>query len=124
MSDFGCQVGAVIFQNKSRGKLFVKGASFRHQRAFLTEQVLQSLLLIYLHLFNYFKNRAIEDDDLMLFDLMIALRSTETQNITLKSLALFRPKLRNSSSTYQIARFVNYYCCGVNVIEFWIRLKN
>ena len=43
---------------------------------------------------------------------------TETHNITLKNLALFRPKLRDSYGTNQIARFVNYYCYGVNVIEF------
>ena len=55
---------------------------------------------------------------------MMALRAMETHSITLKNLALFRPKLRNSSSTNQIARFVNYYCYGVNVIEFSIRLKN
>ena len=59
----------------------------------------------------------------MLFDLMMALQSTETHNIALKNLALFRPKLRDSYSTNQIARFVNYYCYGVNVIEFSIRLK-
>ena len=34
-----------------------------------------------------------------------------------------RPKLRDSYSTNQIARLVNYYCYGVNVIEFSIRLK-
>ena len=56
--------------------------------------------------------------------LMMALMPTETQNITLKNLALFRPKLRASYSTNQIARFVNYYCYGVNMIEFSIRLKN
>ena len=56
--------------------------------------------------------------------MMMALRSIETHNITLKNLALFRPKLRNSSSTNQIARFVNYYCYGVNVIEFSIPFKN
>ena len=60
----------------------------------------------------------------MLLDLMIALRSTETHNITLKNLALFRAKLRDSYSTNQIARYVNYYCYGVNVIEFSILLKN
>ena len=60
----------------------------------------------------------------MLFDLIMALRSIETHSITLKNLALFRLKLRNSSSTNQITRFVNYYCYGVNVIEFSIRLKN
>ena len=49
----------------------------------------------------------------MLFDLMMALQSTETHNITLKNVALFRPKLRDSYSTNQIARFVNYYCHGV-----------
>ena len=59
----------------------------------------------------------------VLFDMMMALRAIETYSITLKNLALFRPKLRNSSSTNQIARFVNYYCQGVNVIEFSIRLK-
>ena len=55
---------------------------------------------------------------------MMALRSTETLNIALKNLAPFRPKLRDSYSTYQIARFVNYYCCDVNVTELSIRLKN
>ena len=50
--------------------------------------------------------------------------SKETHNITLENLALFRPKLRNSYCTNQIARFVNYYCYGVNVIELSIRLKN
>ena len=48
----------------------------------------------------------------------------EAHHITLKSLALVRPKLRNSLSTNQIARFVNYYCYDVNVIEFSIRLTN
>ena len=38
---------------------------------------------------------------------MMALQSTETHNITLKNLALFRPKLRDFYSTSQIARFVN-----------------
>ena len=60
----------------------------------------------------------------VLFDLMMALQSIETHNITLKNLALFRPKLRDSYSTIQIARFVNYYFYGVKVIEFSIRLKN
>ena len=60
----------------------------------------------------------------VLFDLMMALQSIETHNITLKNLAIFRPKLRDSYSTNQIARFVNYYCYGVNVIEFSIRSKN
>ena len=55
---------------------------------------------------------------------MMALQSTETHNITLKNLALFRPKLRDSCSTNQIARFMNYYCYGVSVMEFSIRLKN
>ena len=55
---------------------------------------------------------------------MRALRSTETHNITLKNQALFRPKLRDSYSTNQIRRFVSYYCYGVIVIEFFIRLKN
>ena len=45
-----------------------------------------------------------------LFDLMMALPSIETHGITMKNLALFRPKLRNSSSTNRIAIFVNYYC--------------
>ena len=48
---------------------------------------------------------------------MMALQAIETHSITLKNLALFRPKLGNSSSTNQIARFVNYYCYGVNVME-------
>ena len=55
---------------------------------------------------------------------MMALRSRETHSITLKNLALFRPKLSNFFSTNQIARFVNYFCDGVKVIEFSIRLKN
>ena len=55
---------------------------------------------------------------------MMALRSIETRSITMKNLALFRPKLSNFFSTNQIARFVNYYCSRVNVIEFSIRLKN
>ena len=33
---------------------------------------------------------------------MMALRSIETHCVTLRNLALFRPKLRNSSSTNQI----------------------
>ena len=53
----------------------------------------------------------------MLFDLMIALQSKVTHDITLKNLALFRPKIRDSYSTNQIARFVN-------VIEFSNRLIN
>ena len=55
---------------------------------------------------------------------MMALRSRETHSITLKNLALFRPKLSNFFSTNQIARFVNYYCDGVKVIEFSIRSKH
>ena len=58
---------------------------------------------------------------------MMGLPSTETENIALKNLALFRPKLCDPYDTNQIARFVNYYCyyCyGVNVIEFSNRLKN
>ena len=55
---------------------------------------------------------------------MMALQSTETHTIALKNLALFRPKLRDSYSTNQIARFVNYYYYSVNVIEFSIRLNN
>ena len=54
---------------------------------------------------------------------MMALQSRETHNITLKNLALFRPTLCDYYSTDQIARFVNCYCYGVNVIEFSIRLK-
>ena len=60
----------------------------------------------------------------VLFDLTMALRSIETHSIAMKNLALFRPKLSNFFSTNQIARFVNYYCQRVNVIEFSIRLKN
>ena len=56
----------------------------------------------------------------MLFDLMMVLRSTETHNITLKNLALIKPKLRDSLSTNQVASFVKYNCYGVNVIEFLI----
>ena len=55
---------------------------------------------------------------------MMALQSSETHDITLKNLALFRPKLRDSYSTNQIVRFVNYYSYGVNVIEFFIRFEN
>ena len=55
---------------------------------------------------------------------MMALRSRETHSITMKNLALFRPKLSNFFGTNQIARFVNYYCDGVKVIEFPIRLRN
>ena len=60
----------------------------------------------------------------MLFELMMALRSTETHDITLKNLAIFSPKLRNSQSTNQVARFMNNYCYEVNVIEFSIRIVN
>ena len=60
----------------------------------------------------------------VLFDSAMALQSRETHNITLKNMALFRPKLRNSYSTNHIARFVTYYFYFVNVIEFSIRLKN
>ena len=60
----------------------------------------------------------------LLFDLMMALQSTETHDISLKNLALFRPKLCDSCSTNQIARFVNYYCYGANGREFSIPLKN
>ena len=56
-----------------------------------------------------------------LFDLMMALRSTETRNITLKNLALFRPKLYHSYSTNQIERFVNYFMAMETVMEFSIR---
>ena len=38
----------------------------------------------------------------LLFDLMMVLQSTETYNITLKNLTLFRPKLRDSYSTIQM----------------------
>ena len=55
---------------------------------------------------------------------MMALQSTETHDITLKNLALFSPKIRDSYSTSQIAKFVNYYAYGVNMIELSIRLKN
>ena len=44
---------------------------------------------------------------------MMALRSTETQNITLKNLTLFWPKLRDSWSTNQIARFGKEHCCRI-----------
>ena len=50
--------------------------------------------------------------------------STETHNITLKYLALSRPRLCDSLSTNQIARLVNCYCYGVNVIEFLNQLKH
>ena len=55
---------------------------------------------------------------------MVAIQSTETHDITLKDMALVRLKLRDSYSINQIARFVNYYCYSVNVIEFSIRLIN
>ena len=38
----------------------------------------------------------------------MALQSTETHNITMKNLALFRPKLRDSYSTNQMARRDDY----------------
>ena len=60
----------------------------------------------------------------VLFDLMMALRSRETHSISLKNMALLRPKLSDFFSTNQIARFVNYHCYGVNVMEFSIQLKN
>ena len=53
----------------------------------------------------------------MLFDSMMALQLTETHNIALKNLALFRPKLR-LKSTNQIARFANYYCYNGNYPEY------
>ena len=55
---------------------------------------------------------------------MMVLQSTETHNITLKNLALFGAKPRDSYSTNQIARFVTYYCYGVDLIELSIRYKN
>ena len=57
----------------------------------------------------------------MLFDLVMALRSIETHSITLKNLAPFRPKLRNSSSTNQIARCRLGAVLGVwwVVLESW-----
>ena len=55
---------------------------------------------------------------------MMALQSTETHNIILINVTLLRPKNRDSDSTNQIARFVNYYYYGVDEIEFLIRLKN
>ena len=54
----------------------------------------------------------------------MALWPRETHRITLKNLALFRPKQSNFFSANQIAGFVNYYCDGVKVIEFSIWLKN
>ena len=54
----------------------------------------------------------------------MALQSTETHNITLRNLALFGPGLRDSLSTNPNATFVNYYCYGVNAIEFSISKKN
>ena len=42
----------------------------------------------------------------------MALRPTETHNITPKKLTLFGPKLCDSSSTNQIARFVNKFGYG------------
>ena len=41
----------------------------------------------------------------MLFDLMMALRSIETHSITMKNLALFRPKLSNFFCTNQDCEF-------------------
>ena len=49
----------------------------------------------------------------VLFDLMMALRSIETHSITMKNLALFRPKLSNFFSTNQIARFSKEQCCRI-----------
>ena len=60
----------------------------------------------------------------LLLDDMMALRAIETRSIILKAWPYLGPKVRNSSSTNHIARFVNYYCYDVNVIEFSIRLKN
>ena len=71
-------------------------------------------LVLYLEIFDLGVN----------LNLMMALQSTETRNITLKNLALFRLKLCDSHSTNQIAIFVNYCCYGVNVIKFSFRLKN
>ena len=56
------------------------------------------------------------------FDLMMALRSTETHNTTLKNLTLLRPKLCDSLGTNQFARFVNYDGYRKNMVEFSIRL--
>ena len=47
----------------------------------------------------------------VLFDLMMALRSRETHSITMKNMALFRPKLSDFFSTNQIARFGQEQCC-------------
>ena len=49
----------------------------------------------------------------VLFDLMMALWSIETHSITMKNLALFRPKLSNFFSTNQIARFGQEQCCQI-----------
>ena len=43
---------------------------------------------------------------------MMELQSTETHNITVKKLTLFRRRLCDSYSTNQIVRFVNY-CDGI-----------
>ena len=64
-----------------------------------------------------------DDKSIVSLCLKIVLWSTKTR-ITLKNLALFRPKVRDSYSTNQITRFVDYDCYGVNVMEFSIRLKN
>ena len=42
--------------------------------------------------------------------MIMAPRSTETQSITLKNMALFRPTLRDSLSINQIVRFVREQC--------------
>ena len=50
----------------------------------------------------------------VLFDLMMmALQAIETHSITMKNLALFRPKLRNSYRTNQIARFGREQWCRI-----------
>ena len=57
----------------------------------------------------------------LLFDLMMAPQSTETHSITLKYLALFRIKLRNSCSICEICELL---LLRYNWIEFSIRVKN
>ena len=49
----------------------------------------------------------------MCFDFMMSLRSIEIHNITLKTLALFRPKLHDSYSSNQIARCDREECCQI-----------
>ena len=55
----------------------------------------------------------------MLFDLMMALRSTEAHDINLKNLILLRPKLSAFQSNNHIARFVNCFGDGYHDGTFY-----